>query len=183
MSRPQSPLVTPAQQRRVVDLTGLQGSASTIAEPLSGQNSSMAPTPATGEERLPVPKSRHSLNANNNATPVKAPDRPQDKRETPLPIPKEAISDTMKSASTLKQPRSSSLHRNPTPKPPVHGSSLANPLSIPDGPVHFPSSPIPRFTPVKVEDRPPHSLLGHHVPGALSVSTGPNGASRFGGVL
>ena len=40
---------TPAGQRRVVDLAEPQGSASTIAEPHSGPNSSVAQTPATGE--------------------------------------------------------------------------------------------------------------------------------------
>ena len=40
---------TPAGRRRLVDLAEPQGSASTIAEPLSGLNSSVAQTPATGE--------------------------------------------------------------------------------------------------------------------------------------
>ena len=40
---------TPAGQRRVVDCAEPQGSASTIAEPHSGPNSSVAQTPATGE--------------------------------------------------------------------------------------------------------------------------------------
>ena len=54
LSRATTPASTPAAQRRTVDLTELQGSASTIAEPHSGPSSSMAPTPATGEaSRVP----------------------------------------------------------------------------------------------------------------------------------
>ena len=40
---------TPAGRRRLVDLAEAHGSASTIAEPQSGPNSSIAQTPATGE--------------------------------------------------------------------------------------------------------------------------------------
>lgn len=49
LSRAATPSQTPAAQRRVVDLTEPQGSASTIAESQSGPSSSMAATPATGE--------------------------------------------------------------------------------------------------------------------------------------
>ena len=49
LSRAPTPSSTPPAQRRVVDLTKPQGSASTIAEPQSGPNSSMVPTTATGE--------------------------------------------------------------------------------------------------------------------------------------
>lgn len=58
LSRAATPSSTPAGQRRVVDLTEPQGSASTIAEPQSGPNSSMAPTPATGEAPRPVQSGR-----------------------------------------------------------------------------------------------------------------------------
>ena len=40
---------TPAGRRRLVDLADPHGSASTIAEPQSGPNSSIVQTPATGE--------------------------------------------------------------------------------------------------------------------------------------
>ena len=48
LSRPPSPITTPAVQRPVIDLIVPNGSASTIAEQHSGQNSSVAPTPITG---------------------------------------------------------------------------------------------------------------------------------------
>lgn len=54
-----TPSSTPAGQRRMVDLTEPQGSASTIAEPQSGPNSSMAPTPATGEASETVQAGRN----------------------------------------------------------------------------------------------------------------------------
>ena len=184
ISRPESPLVTPAPQKRVVDLTALQGSASTIAEPLSGQNSSMAPTPVTGEA---AKSPNGNIKPNINSTPIKAPERiVLDSHDIP---PKESKPDDIKpttsflSNSTLKQP-SFSFPRKPSPNAPtsLHGSSLSNPLAIPDGPVPYTNSPIPRFPTVKVEERPAHSLLGHH---ALGVSTGPNGlgGGRFGGVV
>lgn len=182
MSRPESPVITPAPQKRVIDLTAQQGSASTIAEPSSAQNSSAFPTPATGEEE-PTAKSRNHV-SKLHSTPIKAPKTVVlDDHDVP---PKGTNLDNTKPPSTtLKQPQTNSLHRNPSPKAstPLNGSSLSNPLSIPDGPVSFSVSPIPRFsTPrVKVEERPTHSLLGHH---ALSVGTGPNGTgARFGGIV
>ncbi|MCJ1263141.1 hypothetical protein MMC22_003011 [Lobaria immixta] len=50
LSRPGTPVATPAAQRRIVDRAGPQGSASTIAEPHSGPPSSVVVTPATGEK-------------------------------------------------------------------------------------------------------------------------------------
>lgn len=49
LSRTATPSSTPAAQRRVVDLTELQDSASTVPDHPSGPNSSMAATPTTGE--------------------------------------------------------------------------------------------------------------------------------------
>lgn len=49
LSRAATRSSTPVGQRRVVDLAEPQGSSSTIAEPQSGRNSSMAQTPATEE--------------------------------------------------------------------------------------------------------------------------------------
>lgn len=49
LSRTATPSSTPAAQRRVVDLTEPQGSASTIPDYPSGPNSAMAATHATGE--------------------------------------------------------------------------------------------------------------------------------------
>ncbi|MCJ1397385.1 hypothetical protein MMC11_000578 [Xylographa trunciseda] len=51
-SRPLSPFVTPAPPRRVIDTSAINGSASTIAALQSAQNSSVAPTPASGEHHL-----------------------------------------------------------------------------------------------------------------------------------
>ncbi|MCJ1378402.1 hypothetical protein MMC17_001500 [Xylographa soralifera] len=51
-SRPLSPFTTPAPPRRVIDISVINGSASTIAALQSAQNSSMAPTPASGERQL-----------------------------------------------------------------------------------------------------------------------------------
>lgn len=49
LSRAVTPSLTPVAQRRIVDLTEPQGSASTIAEHTPGQSSSMTATPATAE--------------------------------------------------------------------------------------------------------------------------------------
>ena len=51
-SRPFSPFTTPAPPRRVIDNNAITGSASTIAALQSAQNSSVAPTPASGEHRV-----------------------------------------------------------------------------------------------------------------------------------
>ncbi|MCJ1388070.1 hypothetical protein MMC18_000914 [Xylographa bjoerkii] len=51
-SRPLSPFTTPAPPRRVIDTSAINGSASTITALQSAQNSSVAPTPASGEHRL-----------------------------------------------------------------------------------------------------------------------------------
>ena len=180
VSRPDSPLVTPAPQKRVVDLTAPQGSASTIAEPLSGQNSSIAPTPATGEENARPTKSRNGY-LHNNSTPMKAPD-------TIIPETHELPLKELK-PDTTKHPASSISTPTPKQTPPLYGpvqkgGSINDPLSIPDGPVPYSASPIPRFPTVKAEERPTHSLLDHHVPSALPVSMGPNGAgARFGSVV
>ncbi|KAL8796942.1 MAG: hypothetical protein Q9195_000713 [Heterodermia aff. obscurata] len=172
VSRPDSPLVTPAPQKRVVDLTVPQGSASTIADPLSGPNSSLAPTPATGEENVGPTKSRNGY-PHINSTPMKAPD-PLIMPEThDFPLNKDLKPDTAK---------------HPTPKqtPPIYGpvqkgSSINDPLPIPDGPIPYSTtSPIPRFPTVKVEERPTaHALLlDSHAPSVLNETR-----ARFGSVV
>ena len=180
VSRPDSPLVTPAPQKRVVDLTAPQGSASTIADPLSGQNSSIAPTPATGEENAGATKSRNGY-PHITSTPIKASEMMmQENHGFPL---KDLKSDK------IKHPASSISTPTPKQTPPLYGpvqkgSSINDPLPIPDGPVPYSASPRPRFSTVKVEERPTHSLLDHHVPSALPVGIGPNGAgARFGSVV
>lgn len=49
LSRTVTPTTAPAAQRRIIDLTEPQGSASTIPDHPSGPNSSIAATPATAE--------------------------------------------------------------------------------------------------------------------------------------
>ena len=70
ISRPSSPFSTPAGQRRIVDLTAAQGSASTVAEPQSGPGSSTGPTPATDERTGRVSQvARPSMTETTSAAP------------------------------------------------------------------------------------------------------------------
>ncbi|MCJ1419778.1 hypothetical protein MMC32_006134 [Xylographa parallela] len=72
-ARPLSPFTTPAPPRRVIDTSVINGSASTIAALPSAQNSSVAPTPASGEHRSMNPQESGVVSREDNtaATPSK----------------------------------------------------------------------------------------------------------------
>lgn len=62
LSRTATPSSTPAAQRRIVDLTEPQGSASTIPDHPSGPNSSMAATPGTEAANVGQPSQSYAIN-------------------------------------------------------------------------------------------------------------------------
>ena len=116
LSRPASPVSTPIGQRRITDLTVPQGSASTIAEPQSGPNSSIAPTPATHEEATRTGRLHQTFPADSStyATPSRMIETPI---ATPLPdsMASELVNEEIKAQQSgmLEHPDAPSSFNNP----------------------------------------------------------------------
>ena len=181
LSRPVSPLVTPAPQKRVIDLTGMQGSASTIAETQSGPNSSVVPTPLTGEQGAQESASHNGGGI--HSTPIKQPELPIDK-DVPISNARNHTTGPMKHHSILQQ---SHISRKPQvyAAGPSHSIPVEQPSSTLYSKKSTPSSP-PRFPTVKAEE-PTHGIhqspLNHSYQTPTPVSTGANGQiRRFGAV-
>lgn len=183
MQRQITPSVTPAGQRRLVDLTEPHGSASTIAEAQSGPDSSLAPTPAAGE----ASKSAHSgrdLEMRENVV-DSTPTRRMNGSLVDLSLANAAVRDGSRAKTDTKS--SPSLPRNmstdsqtpnalPKPLPFIHigGSTLGNRTSTPG-----------RYPIIKAEDANGaslHSPIPHHFHGPAAVSIASNGQlNRFAG--
>lgn len=176
LSRTATPSSTPAGQRRLVDLTEPQGSTSTIAEPQSGPNSSMAPTPATGEASKPLHSGRNSKISEGilDSTPSRIVNGSL-LDSTPASL---ALQDNSRARAERKS--SPSLHRNmamdgqtpsalPKPLPFMHtGGSI--PGSRTSTPVRY---PIIKAEDANIGSR--HSPIPHQFHGAATVSTASNG--------
>ena len=183
MQRQVTPSVTPAGQRRLVDLTEPQGSASTIAEAQSGLDSSIAPTPAAGE----ASKSAHSgrdLEMRESVV-ESTPTRRINGSLVDFSPANVAVRDGSRAKADTKS--SPSLPRNmstdsqtpnalPKPLPFMHtgGSTLGIRTSTP---VRYPI--------IKAEDANGaslHSPIPHQFHGPAAVSTASNGQlNRFAG--
>lgn len=174
MPRPESPLITPVPQRRVVDLSGLQGSASTIPD---GPSSSMAATPATGEQQAGGAKTNSRPGSNTYLLDMlaKAPD-----------MQTEALPATPSSDHPKEQHRIASTSRHPSQahthvKGQPHRLNHANPLTLfestPNSKANTIASPS-GFPTVKAEERSPGinpPQLLHHYQTPTPVSGGVNG--------
>ena len=182
LSRPESPLVTPAPQKRVIDLTGMQGSASTIAEIQSGPNSSIAPTPLTAEQGAQVSTIHNGGGI--HSTPIKQSELPND-NDIPISNARDHTNGPMKHHSAHQQGRIASHSK----KPHLYGGGPSHSVPVEQPPSAFytdkstPSSP-PRFPTVKAEE-PTHGMhqspLSHSYQTPTPVSTGARGpVHRFG---
>ncbi|KAL9069800.1 MAG: hypothetical protein Q9161_005259 [Pseudevernia consocians] len=176
-----TPSSTPAGQRRLVDLSEPQGSASTIAEPQSGPNSSMAPTPATGETSKPVQAGRKPEMSESIGD--STPSRVVNGRLLDMTPANLALQD---SSSAKAEKRSSpSIPRNlsidsqttnalPKPLPFMHTGGITPGMRT--------STPV-RYPIIKAEDAnvgSRHSPIPHQFHGAAPVSTASNGQmNRF----
>ncbi|KAL9635313.1 MAG: hypothetical protein Q9164_003536 [Protoblastenia rupestris] len=153
LSRVSTPSSTPAAQKGVTDLSKPQGSASTVVEPHSGPNSSMAPTPTTGEQ------SRAPLVQVNAVQAQRVVDNTPSR--TPSPLPKatpvtETISETLPPGSRMSN--SSKPDRDPSPQITRNHSAQDSqtPSALPR-PLPFTQSAASRASPpvrmsVKIED-------------------------------
>ncbi|KAL8823345.1 MAG: hypothetical protein Q9191_005941 [Dirinaria sp. TL-2023a] len=182
LSRPESPLVTPAPQKRVIDLTGTQGSASTIPETQSGPNSSMAPTPLAGEQAV-QPSTSHN-GGGIHSTPIKQPEVPND-NDIPISNARDHTIGSLKHHSAHQQGHIATHSK----KPHVYGVGPSHSLvAEQSSPAFFPkkntpSSP-PRFPTVKAEE-PTHGMrqspLSHSYRTPTPVSAEAHGqVHRFG---
>lgn len=182
LSRPESPLVTPAPPNRVIDLTGVQGSVSTIAETQSGPNLSMAPTPLTAEQGTRVSKIHNGGGI--HSTPIKPPEQPND-NDVPVSDVRDHATGPMKHHSA-HQPGHIATHSK---KSHVYGAGPSHSVPVEQRPSAFytkkstPSSPS-RFPTVKAEE-PTHGMhqspLSHAYQTPTPVSTGAHGqVHRFG---
>lgn len=175
MSRPESPLITPAPQRRVIDLTALQESASTIPE---NPSSSMKATPATGEQHSKASRTnaRVASNAYLLEMLAKAPGLSAEDQASHIITKSETPREHSKKISTLNDPSRLDIHV----KPPSHQSNSIN------LPAHLESTPnskvntdtSPTFPTIKAEEAV-HSLhqspLLHYYQTPTPVSAGVNG--------
>lgn len=180
MSRPESPLVTPAQQKRVIDLTGTQGSASTMTDTQSGPGSSTGPTPLTTERTSKVIKA--SNGGGMHSTPIKHPELPND-GEIPTSNARDDSTERRKFRSVSQQGHPV----NHSHKAHLRGTSFADPMSVGE-PAHTLSakndshSSPPHFTQVKAEEpfRIHSAPLGHYQT-PVQVGAGMHGqANRLG---
>jgi len=173
MSRPESPLITPVPQRRVVDLVGLQGSASTIPD---GPSSSMAATPATGEQQAKGAKPNGRVGSNTYLLGMlaKAPDMQTEDRAPLATTSGDHPKEQHRIASTSRH--SSQAHSHVKGHP--HHLNSANPPALfestPNLKANTTTSPF-EFPTVKAEE-PTHSthqspLLHHYqTPTPISAS-------------
>ncbi len=160
LSRPASPFSTPMGQRRIVDFSLAQGSASTIAELQSGPSSSMAPTPATGEQAVKSGRLNQSFLADSTSSTT-----PSRIVETPIngaisgPIAPELPSHKLKSllsgtpdrpgvSSSLNNPSQNMSKDAPKPLPLQEDIPLISPSHLP----HLPTSPQTQYLVIKAED-------------------------------
>lgn len=188
LSRVGTPSQTPTAQRRVVDLTEPQGSASTIAEPQSGPSSSMAATPATGEvAKLGKVEQRQAIGDKFiDSTPSRV-------KEAPMELTPPDVSQLIGvNKGKAIDPSKIERHYSPTvgrmpqeahtsnvlPKP-LPFMSTGGPSSI-NG--NRASTPV-RYPVIKAEDGgqiPRHSSMPHQYHTASVVSTVPSGQmNRF----
>ena len=185
LSRAATPSTTPAGQRRVIDLTEPQGSASTIAEPQSGPNSSMAPTPATGEAARLVQSDLHRAVGDNfvDSTPSKIMGGPSEAPPMSQSLP-EATTDKGKAPQVSKSP---SLSRQISQDAHTPSAAIAKPLPFmhTGGSSSTPgiraSTPV-RYPVIKSEDASQlsrRSPLPHQYHQPAPVSTVGNGQNRF----
>lgn len=169
---------TPAGQRRLVDLTDPHGSASTIAEPESGPNSSIAPTPATGE----ASKRAHSGRQSESVM-----------ESTPSRVVNGSLLDSTPANPALQDsPRTNAGKRNSPslPRNMLIDSQTPNVLPKPLPFMHtggsipgFRTSTPVRYPIIKAEDAnvgSRHSPIPHQLYGAAPVSTTTDGrVGRF----
>ena len=176
VSRPESPLITPAPQKRVIDLTVLQDSASTIPD---GPSSSTKATPARGEQQIKASKSNHRNGSNahpldgltkasdvhpeGRGSQAMARSNPRKEQSNNTPTPNEHLRQDIHTKS--------SSHRFSTQNPfPTLDSTLNHKVNIPTSPPPFPT--------VKAEETM-HGLhqspLLHHYQTPTPVSAVANG--------
>lgn len=174
--RPDSPAITPAAQRRIIDIAGHQDSASTITEPHSGPPSSAVVTPATGEKVARAIEDGLEVASENLA--ASTPSKTLGTRANGVVLTR-ATHGTMVSeksrASTLGaliRSRTSSGSRTRVPKTqalpdgPAKSATKVNALASSRTASVPPSTPV-RYSMIKAEEslhppRQPSSLQYHH---------------------
>lgn len=169
LSRAATPSTTPAGQRRFVDLTEPQGSASTIAEAQSRLISSMAPTPIPGEAARVTQSGQNSAMSPGHvdSTPSRNANGTQMEAKPSLalldPLIAAANQTAMAHSSWSEQNPSSSIPRNVSVERKTPGA-LPKPLQFTDGSSSTPgmrtSTPV-RYPVIKAED---HSVVSRKSP-------------------
>ena len=180
MSRPESPLITPAPQKRVVDLTSLQGSTSTIPD---GPSSSMAATPATGENQAKGVKMGSRVGSNTHLLDMlaRAPDMHTDNQVSHATASNHDSKEQSTTISTPHQPLQSHTHSKPLP----HHLNASSSLPLFESTSNLKANVTPPDFPIGKAEEPTHSLhqspLLHHFPTPTSVSAVANGqVNRLG---
>lgn len=175
LSQPASPFITPAPQRRFVDLNITHGSASTIADPRSGPGSSVVPTPVTGEQSARSGRPVHIPMSEDvsSATPS---------RQLETPIPGTALDSSAQEASSvnvravhlnmLDHSETSPYSSNITTSIPRVSNDIAIPSSAAEGSAlsagpNVVESPRNRYPIIKAEGpaqslRQSSGLIQHH---------------------
>ena len=177
LSRPESPLVTPTPQKRVIDLTVLQDSASTIPE---NPSSSMTVTPATAEQQSKSSRMNGRVASNSHLIDMlaKAPDMRSDNRSSPHALTRNELPKEQPSNHIVSQePARTKTHT----KSHTHHANMSNNTTyletIPNPKDNRTATP-PSFATVKAEDTIQglhQSPLLHHYPTPAPVSGGANG--------
>ncbi len=169
LSRAATPSTTPAAQRRVVDLTEPQGSASTIPEHPSGPNSSVAATPTTAKgPKAEKANQPYPVKSKVDSTPSRVSSGPLQTASSNLAL-FEANTDNNKQSQTTKREHIHSPSIQRTTSQDTHTpASLPKPLPF----LHTgtsSSTPAPRtstpgrYTVIKAED-PNHGARHSSMP-------------------
>ena len=181
-----TPTSTPAAQRRVIDLTETQGSASTIAEPHSGPSSAVALNSAT-DKASKEPQSRQYRAIGDKpgeSTPSRVVGVPIEAAQDNSVFPEHTTENGKVQSIKSDHSQSSSLQRNkpqdrqtpnaiPKPLPFMHtGGSSSTPGVRTSTPVRYPA--------IKAEDGSQHQRRSPHpYYSPAAVATVGSGQNRF----